>query len=46
MKFKIELHKTALHIAVQKGNFEIVNFLLSNKAININEKDEIEDLKF
>lgn len=30
------LNKTALHVAVEKGNIEIVELLLSNPNININ----------
>lgn len=35
-------HKeTALHLAVKKGNLEIIKVLLGNDAININVKDDI-----
>lgn len=30
------IHKTALHIAVEKGNAEIVKILLSNEELDIN----------
>lgn len=30
------INKTALHLAVEKGNTEIVQMLLSNKRVNIN----------
>ena len=30
------IHKTALHIAVEKGNVEIVKLLLSNEELDIN----------
>lgn len=44
MKFKIkifneiniELYKTALHLAVENQNYEMVKLLLSRKNININ----------
>lgn len=31
-------YKTALHTAIEKGNVEIANLLLSNKTINVNIK--------
>lgn len=33
--------KTALHIAVEKQNIEIIKLLLSNNNININIKNDI-----
>ena len=36
IKFKITFYKTALHIAVEKENFEIVQLLLSHDKIDIN----------
>lgn len=36
MKFIIFLYKTALIIAVEKNNAEIVRLLLSNKDIDVN----------
>lgn len=38
IKFNLNLNKTALHIAVDNGNFEIVRLLLSIKEIDINAK--------
>ena len=39
MKLYIELFQmTALHAAIEKGNLDIVKFLLSLKNIDINEK--------
>lgn len=36
MKFYFIAQKTALHIAVEKGNVKIVKLLLANKELNIN----------
>ena len=36
IKFKITFYKTALHIAVEKENVEIVQLLLSHDKIDIN----------
>lgn len=36
MKFFFIIHKTALHLAVEKGNPEIVQLLLSRPDINTN----------
>lgn len=38
MKFKLDLEKTPLHIAVQKRNFEIIQLLLKQKKIDVNIK--------
>lgn len=42
-KFKIEYinEKTALHEAVLKGNYEIIQLLLFHQGIDINSTDEI-----
>ena len=37
----IFFHSTALHIAVNKRNIEIIETLLENKNIDINIKDQI-----
>lgn len=53
MKFQIDncyevlifnFYKTALHIAVQKENLDIVQLLLNHHGININEIDEIKTM--
>lgn len=36
MKFIQIIYKTALHIAIEKNNVEIVKLLISNKNINVN----------
>lgn len=36
MKLNYLLNKTALHIAIEKGNLEIVEMLLNNKNIDVN----------
>lgn len=37
MKYQIfNFQKTALHVAVQKGNIKIVQLLLANKKIDVN----------
>lgn len=42
MKFiYILFNKTSLHIAVEKGNFQMVELLLTRKDIDINIKNEI-----
>ena len=33
--------KTVLHLAVEKGNIEIIKMLLSQSNIDINAKDEV-----
>ena len=33
------INKTALHIACEKGNLEIVQYLLSLKELDVNDKD-------
>lgn len=38
MKFVHQFHRTALHIAVEKENIEIVKSLLSNNTIDVNIK--------
>lgn len=38
MKFLLCFNKTALHIAVEKGNFEVVQLLLERKEIDVNIK--------
>lgn len=38
IKFNLNLNKTALHMAVDNGNIEIVRLLLSIKEIDINAK--------
>ena len=38
MKLSSNLNKTALHIAVEKGNTEIVQLLLAQKNIDVNSK--------
>lgn len=39
MKLFILFHKTALHVAVEKKNVEIIELLLNNPKIKINIKD-------
>lgn len=41
MKFNKYLNKTALHLAVESGNPEIVKLLLSREEIDINMKSII-----
>lgn len=42
MKFlNFFIKKTALHLAVEKNNVEIVQLLLKNKKIKVNIKDDI-----
>lgn len=41
MKFQIYFPETALHIAVEKNNIEIIKLLLQQKSINTNIKDDI-----
>ena len=42
MKFKIQkFNKTALHIAVEKENIEMIRLLLSNSKINTKLRDDI-----
>ena len=36
MKLYFNIQKTALHIAVEKGNVEIVQLLLMNEKLDIN----------
>lgn len=36
MKLILLFHKNSLHIAVEKGDLEIVKLLLENEKININ----------
>lgn len=36
MKFYFEFHKTALSIAIENENLEIIKLLLSNVKLNIN----------
>lgn len=36
MRFEYQFHRTALCLAVEKGNIEIVKLLLSNKNIDVN----------
>ena len=36
MKLSIDIQKTALHIAIEKENIEIVKLLLSHPEIDIN----------
>lgn len=38
---KKETKKTVLHLAVEKGNLEIIKLLLQNKSIDINVVDNI-----
>ena len=38
MKFAHYIHKTALHIAIEKGNIDIVQLLLTNEKIDVNQK--------
>lgn len=38
MKFSIVVNKTALLIAIEIGNIEIVKLLLSKKTIDVNKK--------
>ena len=40
-KIPIHFYKTALHMAVEKENIEIIELLLSNPNIDINIKDKI-----
>lgn len=37
MKFNIKIHKTALCIAIEKENIEIIKLLLANDKLNINQ---------
>ena len=37
-KESIKTEKTVLYVAVEKGNLEIVQFLLENKNIDVNKK--------
>lgn len=41
MKLKIIIQRTALHIAVDKKNHEIVKLLLAHKSIDKTVKDKI-----
>ena len=41
MKFILKVQKTALHIAVEKNNHNIIKLLLQHKNINIKAQDEI-----
>lgn len=41
MKFIFIFQKTALHIAVEKGNSKMVQLLLTRKGIDAQIKDEI-----
>lgn len=41
MKFLVFFDKTALHLAVEKENFDIINILLAHKTIDINVTDNI-----
>ena len=36
MKFVINIQKTALHMAIEKENIEIIKLLLSNPKIDVN----------
>ena len=36
MKFLIKIHSTALLLAIEKRNIEIIKSLLSHKKINVN----------
>ena len=36
MKFYLKINKTALFLAIEKENIEIVKLLLSNKNIDVN----------
>ena len=46
MKLILLFHRSALHIAVEKENQEIIKMLLNKKGIDINSKDEISTPKF
>ena len=41
IKFTKYIHKTALHIAVEKGNLDIINLLLQKKEIDTSITDAI-----
>lgn len=41
MKFLVFFDKTALHLAVEKENFDIINILLAQKTIDINVTNNI-----
>lgn len=45
MKFLLITKKTALHLAVEKENIEIIKYLLSHKNIDINAKDDFNILQ-
>ena len=36
MKFSYVFNKTAIHIAIEKQNLEIIRLLLAQKGINVN----------
>lgn len=36
MKFEFVFYKTALHMAIEKGNVEIVQILLANGKVDVN----------
>lgn len=38
MKLSNKIYKTALHIAIKRGNIEILKLLMEHKDININAK--------
>lgn len=39
--FQNQFHTTTLHLAVEKGNIEIIKSLLQNNKIDVNIEDEI-----
>lgn len=44
MKFYFNFQEAALHLAVSRGNTEIVKLLLSNSTIDINSKRILNDI--
>ena len=41
-KVILQIDKTSLHLAAEKGNFVLVKILLEQDGININAKNEIQ----
>ena len=46
MKFDLILNKQALHIAVEKGNLEVVKLLLRRRDIEVNTKAILDNIMF
>lgn len=42
-KIHIKFHRTALHLAVLKGNIDIIKLLVTDRRIDVNVEDEIEN---